>query len=124
MAFSQDSIFYKSFDLESYKKIMSDPNQLKKLIDNAFGNKNECSETKFLIEASNIFGKDVEVLKKILLFEETNPATFPCFLSIKNNSDKIVLLDYNLTGLLYLVLHGILEKKTFDQETAKRGKIF
>lgn len=120
----QDDVFRDSFNLERYKEIITDPNQFGEFVRSTFDGKKECSEAKFLRNACNIFGKDSEMLKKLLLFEESNPDVFPCFMKITIDSKNIVLIDHNLCTIIYFILHAIIVKKAFDEETAKRGKEF
>lgn len=119
----QDDVFRDGFNLESYKKILVDPDQFEKFI-STFKGKEECDEIEFLCNARNIFKKDIKTLRKLLLFEESNPDIFPCFMKITNSLKKIVLIDYKLCNIMFYILHAIIIKKSFDEETARRGKEF
>lgn len=120
----QDDVFLSVFNLEPCKKIITNPDQLEKFVLTTFGERNRCSETEFLSNAHNIFKKNIKTLKKSLLFEESNPDIFPWFLKITNNSKKNVLIDHSMTRIIHLMLHAVILKKEFDEETAKRGKEF
>ena len=119
----QDSIFLDGFDLRPYNKIITEPSQLREFVW-SFKGREYCTVDEFLNNARAIFKKDVNVLKKVLLFEESNPNIFPCFMKITHGTNEYVFIADELTKIAYYLLHAIITKELFDNETANRGKKF
>lgn len=119
----QDSLCQDAFNLESYKKIMSRPSQIREFVF-TFKGKPECSVTEFLCNARKIFKKDDKLLRKVLLFEESNADIFPCFIKISEGDNERVLIPYGLTVIMYVFLHAVITKKSLGDETHNRSKKF
>lgn len=120
----QDDVFRNIFNLKPHKEIIANPDQLERFVSDAFGDKRECEETEFLNIAHTVFKKDIKTIKKILVFEESNPDIFPWFLKIADNSKNTILIDYSMTKCIHLILHAIILEKEFGIVTTNRGKEF
>lgn len=119
----QDSLYLRAFDLRPYKKIMDRPEQIFEFVQTFEGEK-ECTVAEFLSNARKIFKKDVKLLRKILLFEESNSNIYPCFVKVTDGNGDRVLIPKKSIIAVYYILHVVLEPDSFDGETDRRAKKF
>ena len=124
---SRNRLFKSAFDLKDYSRIISEPHQLSKFV-NSFirqeGGITACPTNEFLMKAKKHFNEKFHILKKILVFEEDNPNTFPLFVRVKKDDFDSVLISHGFTSFMYILLHAILTKDLFDRETQRRGYLF
>lgn len=119
-----NSMFQDVFNFKNYKDIIDDPNEFTEFIFSTFKKTNKCSETKFISNAKNTFKKNAKILRQILLFEESNLDTFPLFVKIIHDGKSWIYTDTNLCLIVFFLLHTIILKNEYDQETARRGMEF
>ena len=79
----------------------------------------------FILRAQTFFGISHEEVKKILLFDEVNSSIFPLFVRLKNPTlGDVVIISHRFSYFIYTILHAILKRDLFDEETEKRSKVF
>lgn len=74
----------------------------------------------FITRAKKYFGLPRMKIKELLLFNEKNTNTFPLFLEINGR----VYISHRTSLFLVILLHAIIYKDLFDQETVKQSREF
>lgn len=123
----RNELYGQTFDIQEYSKILEDPSELIKFI-NQFPFDSRGISTwdtnNFLVKCKQFFKKDLKLLRTILLFEDNNPQAFPLFVRIKNNEHDFVCISQAFAIFIYILLHAIITKKIFKTETDARGRQF
>jgi hypothetical protein len=78
------------------------------------------SLSEFITRAKKYFGFTQKRIKEVLLFNRENTSPLPIFLEINGR----VYISHKTTLFFYILLHAVIYKDLFDQETVKRSKEF
>lgn len=127
MSLLRNELFAEVFELRDYGEILTDPSDLMKFI-NQFPydirGLTTCDTVDFLKRLKDFFNKDEDTLRKIFLFENTNPDCFPLFIRFQHEKRDFVIISQAFTIFVYILLHAILTRSLFIRETEKRAKKF
>jgi hypothetical protein len=114
-------VYATTFDFSNYNGLVTDPAQIMELA-NGFQLVRDVITVAPLLEFRRglrlIFGGKIHEAERVLLFSETNAKTFPLFVLL----DDQVFISHRTAFLIYLLLHPILLKQFFDEETVRRSK--
>jgi len=121
---SRNTMFQETFCFESYRKLHIAPKKIMNLA-NAFPALKQgitkVAIDDFRIKSQKIFpGVRSKMLERSLVFSETNSNVFPLFVALGD----CVYISHITSFLIYLLLHPVLYKQIFDQETQKRSHEF
>lgn len=85
-----------------------------------------CPTKEFIRRASIYFEKSENDVKKILVFDVNNSSIFPLFVRIRNKTlgGDVVCITQDFSRFIYTILHAIMNKDLFDQETVRLSKDF
>ncbi len=126
MALLRNELFSETFDLRSLSNLSSDPSRIIQFF-NEFprldGALTEDDTDPFLNRCRKYFKKSLPVVRKTILFEPGNESAFP--LVLRNIWDRdSVFLSQGFVAILYILLHAVITKDIFDDETGRRGVLF
>jgi hypothetical protein len=114
-------VYATTFDFSNYAGVVTDPAQIMELA-NGFLLVRDVITVAPLLEFRSalrrIFKGKIHEAERVLLFSETNAKTFPLFVLL----DDHVFISHRTAFLIYLLLHPILLKQCFDEETVRRSK--
>lgn len=121
----RNEVYSEVFEMRNLKNLTNDPSNIM-----SFFNQFPYVETAlteddtepFLNRCRKFFKKSLPVTRKAILFEQGN-STFPLVLRVGWKRDS-VFLSQAFTAIIFILLHAIITKNLFDEETNKRGKIF
>lgn len=122
----RNSIYSEVFDLRNLVELTNDPSRIMEFVNKFEYMPNDLTSVdldEFLKEGRRFFKKHPNTLQKLLIFDEKNYDIFPLFVKIKDGKD-IVFVSQAFTALMYILLHAVIIKDLFDDETAKLGKLF
>ena len=123
----RNRLYAETFDLRPYKDLIVNPARLMEFVNSFKIAKDKmscCDENNFLLHAEKFFKKRGNKLAKLLLFDDNNPLVFPLFVRVKGNSKDYIFISHVFSFLIKILLHAILTKDLFDDETEKRSREF
>lgn len=126
MILLRNEVYAEAFDMRIFSELTNDPSNVMRFlaefprVDSAL---TEDDTDPFLNRCRKFFKKSLPTVRKIMLFEQENPSVFPLFLRIVWKRDS-VFLSQAFTAIMYILLHAVITKDLFDEETSRRGKIF
>lgn len=122
--FMRNEIYDEVFGLlRKYKEININPQKLMTLVNSYPMNEGSLYHTslsEFIARAKKFLEIDVRKIRELLIFSESNTQTFPIFLAVNGR----VYISHRTTFLIFILLHAIIYKDLFDEETEKRSKEF
>ena len=122
----RNEVYSEVFEMRNLAELTSDPSNIIEFF-NQFpivdGALTEDDTDPFLNKCRKFFKKSLETVRRVILFEPGNEDAFPLVLRIVWKRDS-VFLSHGFTAIMYILLHAIITKDLFDDETSKRGKIF
>lgn len=127
MIFLRNEVYAETFDLRLFTELTSDPSNIMRFVNQyqrADGALTTDEPDAFLKKARDIFKKSIPQLNKLMLFENANQEIFPMFVRIKYGGRDFIVLSQAFTAIMYILLHAVITKDLFDDETGRRGSLF
>jgi hypothetical protein len=121
--FLRNEIYREVFGLLDNYKAELNPQLLLNLVNSYPITQKALSHTslpEFVTRAKRYLGLPKKRIKELLLFSEENTSTFPLFIEINGR----IYISHITTFFLFILLHAIVYRDFFDQETMKRSKEF
>jgi uncharacterized Zn finger protein (UPF0148 family) len=109
--------------LNNYSKAHLNPQKLMNLVNSYPMNERQLYHTslsEFITRAQKYLDIEPKKVRELLIFSEKNTQAFPIFLAVNGR----VYISHRATFLIYILLHAIVYKSLFDEETVKRSKEF
>lgn len=128
--FHRDRASAECFNLEYLDDILNEPRDLINFISGTFKlfeNKiiTVCPTHEFIRRASKFFGLTKSEAKKKLVFDVNNKSIFPLFVRFRNEElGDVVCISKDFSSFIYTILHAIILKELFDNETIRLSKEF
>lgn len=128
--FNRNRLSAECFDLEYLEEILSEPRDLLEFVSSTFQLYEDdtltfCPTRKFIKQASDFFKISEDKVKKILVFDVNNKSIFPLFVRFRNQKlGDTVCITKDFSRFIYTILHAIITKDLFDEETVELSKDF
>jgi len=114
-------VFANTFDFSNYEGIVREPIQITELAKGYRAVRDRITITpvaSFKDAIRQVFKSKKVEAESILLFAANNTGTFPLFPLLEGN----VFISHTTTFIIFLLLHPILLKNVYDDETKRRSK--
>ena len=130
--FHRDRISAECFNLEYLKQILNEPRDLLEFIAKTFTHWENDIITAvpthdFIKRASKYFGITEREAKQLLVYDVNNKTIFPLFVRFRNDHLRmrdVVCISKDFSRFIYTILHVVMTKNFFDDETVERSKDF
>jgi hypothetical protein len=128
--FHRNKILSECFDLEYFQEILGEPRELIEFVATCFQDFGGdvimvCPTKEFMTRASKYFDLPENQIKKTMLFDVNNKFIFPLFVRfrIEGLGDNVCITK-DFSRFIYTILHAIITKQFFDDETVRVSKDF
>jgi hypothetical protein len=120
----RNSMYVSVFNFDRLKNLNIIPSRIMEFV-NTFppveGMFTGCNAQEFSVRLQKFFhGRRTNLIEKALVFSSSNSDVFPWFVRLED----LVLVSHRTSYLVYALLHAILHKDRFDEETQKRSLKF
>lgn len=126
MILLRNAIYSEAFEMRNLSELSSDPSTIMRFFNNfpyLDGALTEDDTEPFLNRCRNFFKRSMPVIRRTIIFEPENQDVFPIVLRSVWKRDS-VFLSQAFMAIMFILLHAIITKDLFDDETSQRGKIF
>ncbi len=117
----KNALYAETFDLSNYEGIVEEPAQIMNVANGFMMVKDYATVAplhEFRAGLRHVFKGKALASEQILLFSKNNAATFPLFVLLEDS----VFISHRTAFIIYLLLHPILFKNYFNDETARISK--
>lgn len=122
--FLRNGVFDEVFGLLDKHKQLNVPPQKIMMLVNSYpyeeGKLYHTALSEFIVRAKHYLAIDEQQIKQNLIFSERNTQNFPIFLLVNGR----IYISHRSTFLIYVLLHAIVYKDLFDDETENQSKAF
>jgi hypothetical protein len=127
--FHRNRTFAECFNLDYLQEVFSEPRDLLEFIARFREFEDDtitiCRTRDFIFRASKYFDMPANKIKKLLIFDVNNKSVFPLFVRFRNPTlTDVVCITKDFSRFIYTILHAIITREFFDEETVQLSKEF
>lgn len=125
-ALVRSKFYAEVFDIRNFSNVFKDPSELMKLVwlfPKNLNTNTTVSRNTFIMKSQNLLKINKNKLTRNLISSQKNHI-FPLFIEVKTKTDKYIIISQKFAFFIYAILHAIITKNMFDQETSKRALHF